>query len=189
MAIFTRGGDKGRTSLAGGIRVPKNHPRVEANGALDEANCFIGLLRVKLGDDHPWQPKLYKVQLSIMHTMSHIANLPESPRQSTSPKVEDGALFCESWIVEMTDEMGESHDFILPGQTEISALCHIVRSTIRRAERELSPAMLSNEIEGWIAAFINRLSDLFFTLAKFDLYKSNLPEEKVKPFRVSRIAE
>lgn len=186
MPIYTRGGDKGRTSLAGGIRVPKNHCRIEANGAIDEANSFIGLLRTKLGDEHPWQERLYTVQMGLMHTMSHIATVPESPRPSNAPKVEDGAPFCEKWMEEMTQEMGESTEFILPGQTEVSALCHIVRATIRRAERELCPVVEEGGVESWIAAYINRLSDLFFTLARYDGFKANLPEEKVRPFRFRR---
>lgn len=184
MAIFTRGGDRGRTSLGGGIRVPKNHARIEANGAIDEANCFIGLLRCKLPLEHQWQSRLYDIQMGLMHTMSHIACPPESPKESNSPKVEDGAAKAEAWITEMTDEMGESRHFILPGQTEVSALCHIVRATIRRAERELSPLVQQEEVEPWIAQNINRLSDLFFTLAKYDVFKANLPEERVKPFRM-----
>lgn len=183
MGIYTRGGDKGRTSLVGGVRVPKNHCRIEANGAIDEANSFIGLLRTKLGDAHPWQMRLYDVQMGLMNTMSHIASVPESPRASKAPKVEEGAAFCEAWIEEMTAEMGESVEFILPGQTEISALCHVVRATVRRAERHLCSVMSEGELEPWIAAYINRLSDLFFTLARYDGFKANLPEEKVRPFR------
>jgi len=189
MPIFTRGGDKGRTSLAGGVRVPKNHVRIEANGAIDEANSFIGLLRTKLPADNPWQERLFTVQMGLMHTMSHVATLPETSRESSSPRVEDGAETCEGWITEMTNEMGESRDFILPGQTEVSALCHIVRTIIRRAERELSPVVQAQELEAWIPEYINRLSDLFFTLAKYDVFKANLPEEKVKPFRFRKSSE
>lgn len=184
MAIFTRGGDKGRTSLAGGIRVPKNHPRIEANGAIDEANSFIGLLRSKIEINHPWQERLYHIQMGLMHTMSHIATPPDSPKTSNSPKVEDGAAICEAWINEMTGDMGESRFFILPGQTEVSSLCHIIRTIIRRAERHLSPLVQDQAVELWIAAYINRLSDLFFTLAKYDVYLAKLPEERVKPFRM-----
>lgn len=186
MAIFTRGGDRGRTSLAGGIRVPKNHVRIEANGAIDEANSFIGLLRCKIALDNPWQERLYLIQMGLMHTMSHIATPPESLKESNSPKVEDGAATCEAWITEMTTEMGESRHFILPGQTEVSALCHVIRTIIRRAERHLSPLVQDEALEPWIPQLINRLSDLFFTLAKYDVHLANLPEERVKPFRMKK---
>jgi cob(I)alamin adenosyltransferase len=189
MSIFTRGGDNGRTSLAGGVRVPKNNVRIVANGAIDEANSFIGLLRTKLSADNLWQERLFTVQMGLMHTMSHVATLPAVSRKSNSPKVEDGATTCEGWIIEMTNEMGESRDFILPGQTEISALCHIVRTIIRRAERELCPLVQEQDLEAWIPEYINRLSDFFFTLAKYDVFKANLPEEKVKPFRYRKSAE
>lgn len=189
MGIFTRGGDKGRTSLAGGIRVPKNHSRIETNGAIDEANCFIGLLRCKLSAEHPWQSRLHEIQTSLMHTMSHIATTSESPKKTLSPKYENGAADCEAWMNEMTAIMGENRYFVLPGQTEVSSLCHIARATIRRAERELYPVVEAEEIEEWIPKYINRLSDLFFTLAQYDVYQANLPEDRVKPFRYQRNKE
>lgn len=183
MAIYTRAGDGGETSLAGGIRVAKNHLRIETNGVLDEANSFIGLLRVKLPAEHSWQKRLFKIQVDIMHIMSHIARTSEMTGTSRSPKIEDGAEFCERWIDEMSKDIDDMRCFVVPGQTEIGALCHVIRTVIRRGERFLSSLMDEEPIDRWISEYINRLSDLFFVLANSAVCSSGLKLERVAPFK------
>jgi ATP:cob(I)alamin adenosyltransferase len=84
----------------------------------------------------------------------------------------------------MMNEMPEPHDyFILPGGNEVSALCHVVRTTLRTAERRLVTLHNEDPIEEFILKYINRLSDLFFVMARFELFKAQLSEEKLRPFK------
>ncbi len=138
MKIYTKNGDRGRTGLHGGSRVDKDDPRIEANGCLDELNVAIGLLRARLNASNEWQFMLHDVQRTLMVVMSHVAT-PSSVRH-LNPNVlpDDLSAQCESWIDAMTLLMADGEGyFILPGGTEISALCHQARVAARRAERRL----------------------------------------------------
>jgi cob(I)alamin adenosyltransferase len=184
MRIYTRTGDKGLTKIFGGMACKKDDIRIECNGKLDESNSFIGLLRSKLAANHPWQEGLFKIQTDIMDMMSHIATHSSKRDENNINKPKDGVKFCEDWIDDLLDEMPQPHDwFILPGGNEISALCHVIRTTIRTAERRLFTLNQEDPVEDFILKYINRLSDLFFVFARYELYKSNLSEEKLRPFK------
>lgn len=184
MRVYTRTGDKGSTGIFGGQVRRKDDIRIEANGILDEANSFIGLLRSKLPEDHLWQKGLFKIQTDIMDMMSHIATTSDLRETNEVNNPVDGAEFCEQWIDEMLNEMPKPHDwFILPGGNEVSALCHIIRTQIRTTERRLFTLHEQDEVPEYILKYINRLSDLFFVLARFELYQSGATEEKLRPFR------
>jgi len=184
MRIYTRTGDKGLTKIFGGIACKKDDIRIECNGKLDEANSFIGLLRSRLDENHEWQKRLFKIQTDIMDMMSHIATHSSKRKENKVPRPVDGEKFCENWMNEMMNEMPEPHDyFILPGGNEVSALCHVVRTTLRTAERRLVTLHNEDPIEEFILKYINRLSDLFFVMAKFELFKAQLSEEKLRPFK------
>jgi ATP:cob(I)alamin adenosyltransferase len=162
----------------------KDDIRIECNGKLDEANSFIGLLRSKLDENHQWQMGLFKIQTDIMDMMSHIATHSSKREENKVARPDDGEGFCEHWIDEILNEMPEPHDwFILPGGNEVSALCHVVRTTLRTAERRLFSLHNVDPVEEFILKYINRLSDLFFALSRYELYKAQLPEEKLRPFR------
>lgn len=188
MKIYTKKGDKGMTALFGGKRVYKDDVRVNCYGTLDEVNSTIGLLRVKLGNDHPWQPNLHRIQKDMMDMMSHLARPSDCKKENHNPKALDGAAFCEQWIDELEASMKTASDyFLLPGGNEISALCHLVRTQMRRGERHLVTLMREDEVEDWIAAYINRLSDLFFILARAEMDKAGVAEEKWQLFLYKRI--
>lgn len=189
MKIYTRKGDIGKTGVFGGKRTDKDHPRIECIGTMDELNSTIGLLRARLGADHEWQPNLHKVQKDLMDMMSHLARPSDSKRENKNNRPEDGATFCETWIDELESNMNEPSDyFLLPGGNEISAMCHVIRTQIRRSERRLvSLAKVDPEcVEPYIAAYINRLSDLFFTLARSEMDKAGVAEEKWQLFLYKR---
>lgn len=187
MGIYTRTGDKGLTKIFGGMSCKKDDIRIECNGKLDEANSFIGLLRSKLGKNHEWQQGLFKIQTDIMDMMSHIATHSSKREENKVAKPVDGEKFCEDWIDEMLNEMPKPHDlFILPGGTEVSALCHVIRTTLRTAERRLFSLNNTDTVEEFILKYINRLSDLFFVLARYELFKTQISEEKLRPFRRTR---
>lgn len=189
MKIYTRKGDTGTTGVFGGKREDKDSPRVECNGVLDEANSTIGLLRVKLGADHEWQPNLHRIQKDLMDMMSHLARPSESTKENINPKPVDGATFCEEWLDALEDGISSPSDyFLLPGGNEVSALCHVCRTQIRRGERALVTLMKVDPacVEEYIIAYINRLSDLFFTLARAEMDKAGVAEEKWQMFLYKR---
>ena len=187
MKIYTKKGDKGTTGLFGGKRVDKDDVRVECIGTLDEVNSTIGLLRTKLGNEHPWQTNLHKIQKDMMDMMSHLARPSDTKKVNTNPMPEDGAAFCEVWIDELEGAMTSPSDyFLLPGGNEISALCHVVRTQMRRGERTLVTLIKEDEVNEVIPAYINRLSDLFFTLARAEMDKAGVAEEKWQLFLYKR---
>lgn len=187
MKIYTKKGDSGKTALFGGSRVDKDDVRVECYGTLDEVNSTIGLLRAKLGVEHAWQAKLGKIQKDMMDMMSHLARPSDCKKENPNPKALDGAEFCEQWIDELEAGMMTKSDyFLLPGGNEISALCHVVRTQMRRGERRLVSLMKVDTIEDYIPAYINRLSDLFFILARAEMDKAGVAEEKWQLFLYKR---
>ncbi|GLU50633.1 ATP--cob(I)alamin adenosyltransferase [Dyadobacter frigoris] len=187
MKIYTKKGDKGTTGLFGGSRVSKDDVRIECIGTLDEANSTIGLLRVKLGNDHVWQPNLHKIQKDLMDMMSHLARPSDAKKENKNPMPEDGAEFCEIWIDTLESEMTSPSDyFLLPGGNEISALCHMARTQMRKGERRLVSLTKTDTVHEAIPAYINRLSDLFFTLARAEMDKAGVAEEKWQLFLYKR---
>ena len=187
MKIYTKKGDKGTTGLFGGKRVYKDDVRVNCYGTLDEVNSTIGLLRAKLPPDHAWQARLHRIQKDMMDMMSHLARPSDCKKENTNPKPVDGAEFCEQWIDELEAAMTTASDyFLLPGGNEISALCHVIRTQMRRGERLLVTLMKEDEVEDYIAAYINRLSDLFFTLARAEMDAAGVAEEKWQLFLYKR---
>ncbi len=189
MKVYTRKGDTGKTGVFGGKREYKDSPRIECLGSLDEANSTIGLMRSKLGNDHEWQPNLHRIQKDMMNMMSHLARPSDSNKENTNPEPKDGAEFCEGWIDEMEGNMSAPSDyFLLPGGNEISALCHVCRTQMRRGERSLVTLMREDPecVHDYISSYINRLSDLFFTMARSEMDKHGVAEEKWNLFLYKR---
>lgn len=190
MKIYTKKGDTGKTGLFGGSRVYKDDVRVNCYGTLDEVNSTIGLLRVKLGAEHEWQANLHKIQKDMMDMMSHLARPSDSKKENKNPKAEDGPQFCENWIDELEANMNTASDyFLLPGGNEISALCHVVRTQMRRGERLLVSLMKEDEVDDYIPAYINRMSDLFFILGRAEMDKAGVAEEKWQLFLYKKIKQ
>lgn len=187
MKIYTKTGDRGQTGLMGGIRVNKDDIRVDTYGTFDEVNSFIGLLRTKLDPKHDWQDRLHQIQVELMNTMSHLATPNEHAGKNTMPLPDKMDAFCEKWIDEVEASLSSKSDyFILPGGNEASALCHVVRSQLRRGERKLIALHRQYPVERSILLFINRLSDLFFSLSRAALEEADLPEERWRAFLYQR---
>jgi cob(I)alamin adenosyltransferase len=183
MKIYTKKGDQGMTALFGGKRVYKDDHRVNCYGTLDEVNSTIGLLRARLEPAHAWQANLHRIQKDMMDMMSHLARPSDCKKENSNPRPVDGAAFCEQWIDELEAGMSSASDyFLLPGGNEISALCHVVRTQMRRGERLLVTLMREDQVEEYIPAYINRLSDLFFTLARAEMDKAGVGEERWQLF-------
>jgi len=186
MKIYTRGGDKGKTGIFGGQRVDKDDARIEANGTIDELNSSIGVVRAYLPSEHEWQPILFKIQSELMVVMSQVAT-PSAIRETNQNTLDENLdKFCEECMDKMTDKMGPSQTFVLPGGTIVSAHLQLSRAIARRAERRLWTLNKQDEVPAVVLRFINRLSDLFFTMARYDMYKAGDIEERWKDFLYKR---
>ena len=163
--IYTREGDKGETSLIGGRRVPKYHPRIEAYGCVDELMAHTSLLRDLVAD-----PLLKENLLTIldfqMATSSVLAvdfkEIPEGiPRVGN-----DQVKFLENLIDEMDASLEPLHYFIIPGGHPAVSQAHIVRTVCRRAERSILKLNQESEVDEITVRFYNRLSDYFFIFSR-----------------------
>jgi cob(I)alamin adenosyltransferase len=166
--IYTRGGDKGQTSLGDGTRVAKNHLRVAAYGEVDEANCAIGLARLHTAgrDDE----SLARIQNDLFDIGADFC-VPASTKRKKDPlRVTDSQVsWLESEIDRMNGDLGPLESFVLPGGSPASAFLHLARTIVRRAERVA--VELAGEPEGKIneaaLRYINRLSDYLFVMSRY----------------------
>ncbi|NDV82006.1 cob(I)yrinic acid a,c-diamide adenosyltransferase [Bacteroides sp. 51] len=180
--IYTKTGDRGTTGIHGGERVEKDDIRIEANGCIDELNAVIGIIRSLLPADHQWQEMLHHIQYELMIVMSHVAT-PSAIRERNPNKLSETlATYCEQEMDKMTAQLEDNGYFILPGGTPVSAQCQFARTVARRAERRLWTLNRQDTVPNEILTFINRLSDLFFVMARFDMQQQNWPEERWKSF-------
>ncbi len=180
--IYTKGGDKGKTSIHGGERVDKDDIRIEAVGTLDELNSYIGVVRsVLLANDERHQ-LLFQIQRELMVVMSLVAT-PASIRNQ-NPNIFQTELIavCEESIDLMVEQMPENDYFILPGGTPLSAHLQYVRTITRRAERRLVTLNKMDEVPVEIMKLVNRLSDLFFTMGRFEMLSQGAEEERWHQF-------
>ena len=178
MTIYTRTGDDGDTALFGGGRVPKNDRRVEAYGAVDELNSFVGLTLTSLADADADADALAGVRRGLLLIQNDLfalgANLatPEGDDSRPRPQTPDVPVarveVMEEWIDQATEELPELRQFVLPGGTEAAAMLHVCRSVCRRAERSVVALGREETLDPGIVPYLNRLSDLFFVWARLE---------------------
>ena len=167
MKIYTRTGDSGETGLFGGGRVAKTHPRVEAYGDVDELNATIGLARAI-----EVMQRVDEVLVPIQRDLFAIGALLATPDRDKMKKQLEKASIDERRITEMERsidagdaELEPLKSFIVPGGTPKAAALHVARTVCRRAERRVI-ALADEEIPAIVVVYLNRLSDLLFTLAR-----------------------
>ena len=163
--IYTKGGDKGETSLLGGTRVAKSHDRVEAYGNIDELNSFIGLIRDQEIDAH-YRNVLIHIQENLFVAEAVIAQDPEKQTRDLPALTEDDIFMLEKEIDAMNNQLPSLTNFILPGGHPVVSYCHIARTVCRRAERSLIRLNQVSPVENIIIQLLNRLSDYLFVLAR-----------------------
>lgn len=179
--IYTKGGDKGETSLLGGTRVPKYHDRIEAYGTLDELNSYIGLIRDQEIDQH-FKDILLIIQNKLFVAESHLAaDKEENAKQLPQLNSKDIALL-EIEIDKMNDNISPLKSFILPGGHTVVSYCHIARTICRRAERLVIKLGHQYKIDPLIIKYLNRLSDYLFVLARAIAKDLNVDETLWKPY-------
>jgi len=165
--IYTRTGDDGTTGLVDGSRRPKHAARMEAIGAVDEANCAIGVAAVLLaGGEHV--AALGRVQNDLFDLGADLATPGEdfAPSEMTLRIVAGQVAWVERAIDAVNEGLSPLTSFILPGGSEAAARVHVARAAVRRAERAMAALAAAEPVNPAALAYINRLSDWLFVLAR-----------------------
>ena len=161
--IYTRGGDRGETSLGDGSRVPKLDCRIAAFGTVDELNSLLGLALAG-GLEGEGRAVLERVQNELFDVGADIS-VPfgrEDRLRVTQPQIDDLEADCDRFNA----DLAELKSFVLPGGSEVAARLHVARAVCRRAERDVLGAAEQAELNPLVPVYLNRLSDLLFILAR-----------------------
>lgn len=175
MKIYTKKGDGGETSLFGGARVSKTSKRIEAYGTVDELNSVVGLASsfpssIKTGQ------LLEEVQYQLFVLGADLAT-PQS-REVRIDRIDEAQIsFLESSIDELEEDTPPLKNFILPGGSSAGAVLHMARTVCRRAERVTIECAQEEEISANAITYLNRLSDFFFVLARYENHTSGAEEK------------
>jgi cob(I)alamin adenosyltransferase len=181
--IYTRRGDAGETSLAGGQRVTKDSLRIESYGTVDELNSFLGAAGVCCGEDVGKDPRMgllsgiiRRVQHELFNLGSILATKPEDvhPKQARVTAAEIAQL--EREIDAMNEDLPPLRSFVLPGGSRLNAELHIARTVCRRAERLLVALAREEEIPPEAVKYLNRLSDALFVWSRWANFVLRVPE-------------
>ena len=164
--IYTGGGDKGETSLGGGARVPKDAPRIEAMGDVDEANAAIGLARVALEDGSETDAMLARIQNDLFDLGADLAR-PGSGADDARLRIADSQVArLEGEIDGVNRRLDALNSFVLPGGSDAASKLHLARTVVRRAERAVVKLAAAEAVNPQALIYLNRLSDLLFVLAR-----------------------
>jgi cob(I)alamin adenosyltransferase len=168
MKIYTRTGDQGDTGLFGGGRVPKDHPRVAAYGEVDELNSTLGVVRAAAAERF-FDELLQSVQRDLFSIGGHLATPDPERVRKTLEKASlsaDRVREFEQIMDQAETELPPLRAFVLPAGTSVAAALHLARTVCRRAERSVVHLAHSEPVPELFLVYLNRLSDLLFTLAR-----------------------
>jgi cob(I)alamin adenosyltransferase len=176
--IYTRRGDSGETRLFSGERVPKDEARLEALGCIDELVAFLGLSRSEIKDCEI-RSRLTAIQSELYLILSEIASAAQD--KPTATKLPDDAVdIIESLIDTYDAKLPPLRDFIMPGESRASSLLHVARTVCRRAERRVVVVARNFPLHARAPAYLNRLSDLLFVMARLVDHESGRPDQTFK---------
>jgi len=178
MPIYTRTGDKGTTSLFDKTRVLKSHTRVDTYGTIDELNSNIGVVVAEIKDSGLKVKEVCAELEKIQHDLLSIGSALANPQGKPIVDLKKKAVKFEKLIDWMTEQMPPLKEFILPGGGKAGAQLHVCRTIVRRAERRLVALMQEVSVDESIVVYVNRLSDLFFTMARYVNYVEKKKETK-----------
>ena len=165
MKIYTKTGDKGKTSLLGGTRVNKYHLRIEAYGTVDELNSQIGVLRSQEIDSET-KNVLVSIQTMLFTSGSQLACEPGKTNIKIPKLKEASIIFLEDQIDKMEEGLPTMRNFVLPGGHPAVAAAHVARTVCRRAERIVLHLKDESDVPDEIPIYLNRLSDFLFVLSR-----------------------
>lgn len=164
--VYTKTGDEGTTSLVGGVRVKKTHPRIEAYGTVDELSSQLGLLAsfMKDGDD---KNLVIRIQRVLFTVCSYLATDKTKTKLAPSYTLDPGEVtILEEEIDHLNGSLPQQTAFILPGGCHEAAIAHVCRTVCRRAERRIFALGETTELDPEVLQYINRLSDYLYVLAR-----------------------
>ena len=167
MILYTGAGDTGYTSLLGQEKVPKYDLRPEAYGTVDEASSFMGLVRAEPAASERTRQLILEAQRDLWMLMGELASAPDVqlPKRLTADRV----TWLETEIDKLGVEIPPLNQFVLPGETIVSARLDVARAVVRRAERWVARLMHEGHLENnEIIRCLNRLSSLLFALARYE---------------------
>jgi cob(I)alamin adenosyltransferase len=165
--IYTRGGDKGQTSLSSGKRVPKHDARVAAYGTVDEANAAIGLVRLHCSPEA--DELLARIQNDLFDLGADLATPHDAELEYEPLRIVDSQVaWLEAQIDRLNADLEPLKSFVLPGGSPASAYLHLARTIARRAERETTALAEREAIGEATIRYINRLSDLLFVMGRHE---------------------
>lgn len=180
--VYTRTGDKGMTGLVGGTRVPKDAPRIESYGTIDELNSAIGLARAFNRAERPSPARkrleaiLERVQNELFDLGSELATPPEAAYEGMFRVDADAVRALERLIDECQTDLAPLQSFVLPGGGKVSGFLHLARTICRRAERDILRLGRREDVGEHVVPYVNRLSDLLFVLARWIGKQNGEPE-------------
>lgn len=165
--IYTRGGDKGETSLGDGSRVAKHDPRVEAYGTVDEANAILGIARLHSADRPDLDVMLARIQNDLFDLGADLCTPEEEQPKYTPLRILEAQVErLEREIDSLNGELEPLNSFILPAGTALASHLHHARTVIRRAERLMTGLATLETVSGPALRYANRLSDHLFVMAR-----------------------
>ena len=165
MKVYTKTGDKGKTSLFGGSRVSKGHIRIHAYGTVDELNSYIGLLG-DLSPDESRNLELIRIQGRLFTLGALLATENEASKKRLPSITLEDIDFLEASIDKMEESLDPIKTFVLPGGHSTVSYCHISRCVCRRAERICVELSEINKVEKVVIQYLNRLSDYLFVFSR-----------------------
>lgn len=180
--VYTRTGDKGETALVGGRRVPKDDPRIESYGTIDELNAVLGLVRScnDAAKPSPATARLDRILRQIQNELfdlgSELATPPDAVWEGMIRIGPAQIAVLERTIDECQADLAPLKSFILPGGGMIAAFLHQARTVCRRAERDILRLMKHEPVGESALGYVNRLSDLLFVLARWMSHQLGEPE-------------
>ena len=182
MKVYTRTGDDGTTGLFGAGRVSKGHPRIEAYGTVDEANAALGMARAAIafgGAEGPRAAEADALLARLQNELFVLGGDLASPRETAYPvpRVEAAHVAAvEADVDRLTAEIPPLKHFVLPGGTPAAAAVHLARTVTRRAERLTVDLAALEGVSSDALHYLNRLSDLLFTLSRWLTHDAGAPE-------------
>ena len=165
--ITTKSGDGGETGLGNGQRVPKDHPRIAAVGAVDELNAVLGLLLAHRAEGI--EADLVRDIQNDLFDLGADLCLPQAPEELPGQHLRlraEQVLRLEAALNRLNEALGPLTSFVLPGGTTWAAWCHLARTVCRRVERDVVALLRAERINPQVFIYLNRLSDVLFVLAR-----------------------
>lgn len=176
--IYTRTGDSGDTGLVGNKRVSKDSLRVQAYGDIDELNSWLGMSRTlaeKAGMKSTFA-QISQIQNELFDLGSLLATAPGESWPNMPLITQEQVSRLEQWIDQITENLPELKSFVLPGGSELNSALHISRTVCRRAERSIIALSKVEPVSPELLAYVNRLSDFLFALARAASREANCAE-------------